>query len=327
MPNNNASSVLFGWDFQINSAIVLMLDNIQVADDVRVEGDTEDIELYLNNGEKIFSQAKSIVRIDDYSNVIAKLKNSLRSLSNANHSDVAKLIYVTNTPNPFNNTETMSAFYGHTRISYSDLPTICKNKIDEIVDELNLDNFEQTKFHIHIIPFFTDNFDERHKVIKQSIQEFLFDIDHNLTGLTQRILRIWQNDFFHNGSVSDTQIRITKSELIWPIVVLSSQFKVEDDVIDDLDEAELEDVERRYNDFITNCIDRFELATKVLSEYQVFEPSNCTRNEKKQLFIQTKWNEFFDDFGTENEILIKVVINKILKQKFLINNIKHKVNL
>ncbi len=161
MPNNNASSVLFGWDFQINSAIVLMLDNIQVADDVRVEGDTEDIELYLNNGEKIFSQAKSIVRIDDYSNVIAKLKNSLRSLSNANHSDVAKLIYVTNTPNPFNNTETMSAFYGHTRISYSDLPTICKNKIDEIVDELNLDNFEQTKFHIHIIPFFTDNFDER----------------------------------------------------------------------------------------------------------------------------------------------------------------------
>jgi len=45
--NRNASASNFGWHFQINAAIVLMLENIEFADAVRVEGATQDIELYL----------------------------------------------------------------------------------------------------------------------------------------------------------------------------------------------------------------------------------------------------------------------------------------
>lgn len=53
----NASFSAFGWDFQINAAIVLMLENITEVNKVRVEGATEDIELTLDNGEKIFGES------------------------------------------------------------------------------------------------------------------------------------------------------------------------------------------------------------------------------------------------------------------------------
>ena len=41
----NATPSSFGWDFQINAAIVLMLENIKTIKSVRVEGKKEDIEL------------------------------------------------------------------------------------------------------------------------------------------------------------------------------------------------------------------------------------------------------------------------------------------
>ena len=45
MENRNASASAFGWDFQANAAILLMLENIQEAEMVRVEGKDEDIEI------------------------------------------------------------------------------------------------------------------------------------------------------------------------------------------------------------------------------------------------------------------------------------------
>lgn len=84
MKKRNASFSAFGWDFQINAAIVLMLENITEVNKVRVEGATEDIELTLDNGEKIYSQAKSVVRAnDDFSNVKKKMNDALESLTDA----------------------------------------------------------------------------------------------------------------------------------------------------------------------------------------------------------------------------------------------------
>ena len=43
MANRTATSVLFGFDFQANAAIVLMLENIKDMTSIRLEG-AEDIE-------------------------------------------------------------------------------------------------------------------------------------------------------------------------------------------------------------------------------------------------------------------------------------------
>ena len=47
MPNRSAHAVGFGFDFQTNAAIVLMLENIKDLASLRIEGNDEDIQMYL----------------------------------------------------------------------------------------------------------------------------------------------------------------------------------------------------------------------------------------------------------------------------------------
>ena len=69
--SSNASPEMFGFDFQVNATIVLLLDNIKNVKTVRMEGASEDIELTMNDGKhmsallKKFSSALSVC--DKYS--------------------------------------------------------------------------------------------------------------------------------------------------------------------------------------------------------------------------------------------------------------------
>lgn len=58
MAGTNASDSIFGWDFQINAAIILMLEDIENVQKVRVEGQTEDIEITMADGEFVFHKPK-----------------------------------------------------------------------------------------------------------------------------------------------------------------------------------------------------------------------------------------------------------------------------
>lgn len=42
----NASASAFGWQFQIIVGIILSLENIKNLNEVKIEGNTEDVELY-----------------------------------------------------------------------------------------------------------------------------------------------------------------------------------------------------------------------------------------------------------------------------------------
>lgn len=50
MPRSRrADAVIFGFDFQVNAAVVLMIENIRDLESLRLEGNYEDIELKLND--------------------------------------------------------------------------------------------------------------------------------------------------------------------------------------------------------------------------------------------------------------------------------------
>lgn len=109
--SSNASASAFGWDFQANAAILLMLENIQHAKSVKVEAQTEDIEIKLENNNIIYSQAKSIEDINSTSNLLSKLKEGIRTLNNAyNNGNAENLIYITNHSNPFNDKPSIQYF-------------------------------------------------------------------------------------------------------------------------------------------------------------------------------------------------------------------------
>ena len=123
--NRRANAVLFGFDFQRNAAIILMLERIKELRSVRLEGNEEDIELTLENGKKILAQAKAVEKSSsDFSHVRENLKKALISLSEgAQRVDAQELIFITNSPNPFNDEASRSVFGGlPTHRSFSSLP-------------------------------------------------------------------------------------------------------------------------------------------------------------------------------------------------------------
>ena len=123
MSDRNASASAFGWDFQANSAILLMLENIKEARRVRVEGADEDIEITLQDQTKLYAQAKAVEKPDDTSHVIDKLTKALETLSDAaKKGDGSLFTYVTNSSNPFNNQRILSYFTGRTHLGFDENP-------------------------------------------------------------------------------------------------------------------------------------------------------------------------------------------------------------
>ena len=328
MPDRNASYTLFGWDFQINAAIFIFLKNIKDVDRLRLEGKLQDIEIVKKDKSKIYAQAKAIYRYDDYTNVVSNLKSALSSLNESKQKDCEcnEIVYVTNTPNPFN--KDMGYFSGVTNLKYEDLPETCKTIFNTIKESESLTDLDTAQFSIQVIPFHGENLDNRYKHIKELVSEFLASLNLSDRGFTSTLLGVWQNDIFKNGTIPDTSIHIKKSQLIWPLVFLVTDQANDEWITDELDEGVYEEIKSKYNVIINNATDRFEVYTKIVTAFQdyKFEGKN---KDKVSSFINSYWKDFVSDIDKNNslsleeqEYLLKIIIHKILVKKEYISKIK-----
>ena len=335
MSKRNASPSAFGWDFQVNAAIVLMLDNIEQAKAVRVEGETEDIEIFMSNGKKIYSQVKSVVKSSsDFSKVKEKMQDALASLADAYaNGDSEQLIYITNSPNPFNDKTTMNMFHGLAVRDFDSLPDKCKNKILAMLKKIGQDEiFATSQLIIRTIPFETDNLEERYKEIKQKIDDFVYSVIPSSSGIGKEIMGIWQKDLFHNATLQNTKYVISKKEMIWSIIVLITDIeKNESEFMDDIDECDYNEIVHMYKELINSYTERFDFATKVITDYTNYTYEGL-RKDKLSNFVLTNWRSYISEFEYMNddeltEQLIKIILYNILKQQRTISNIKKRVNL
>ncbi|MDR3348660.1 MAG: hypothetical protein LBO03_03500 [Acidaminococcales bacterium] len=331
--SSNASSAAFGWDFQCNAAIMLMLKNITVASAVKVEGQTEDIEIALNSGNFVYSQAKAVFNpYDDYSNVISKLKSGLSTLSSAaRHPNVEQLIYITNSPNPFNHPQTISAFSGElTSLNYNNLPESCKQEIENLCAAEKY-NFDRQLFSVYVMQFHGDG-ENRYKVVKGLTNEFLASVGLSDLGLGKHLLDLWQGFFFANASQHDETLKITKEQMIWPLIVSICDLNTEDALLADYDEGDIDNIIRRYGAVINNNSERFEFVSKVLSGYNSYEPS-MKSSAKTKSFIENNWFNYSNDFDVSTaergvlEVIVKLAISNVIKRRDRIVRIKAGVNL
>lgn len=174
MGDRNASPSAFGWDFQANAAILLMLENIREADKVRVEGADEDIEITLKDKTKIYSQVKSVIKQDDFSNINEKLTAALETLNlDSQNGDGSLFTYTTNSPNPFNNQKTMWAFTGRTHLDFDELPDSCQKKVQNILAHMGYSHLDTSLMDVHVIPFYGRDLKNRYKEILVARREML----------------------------------------------------------------------------------------------------------------------------------------------------------
>lgn len=328
MSTRNASYSLFGWDFQINAAIFIFLKNLKIIDKVRLEGKLQDIEFIKKDKTKIFAQAKAVFNEEDEANVLAKLKSALISLNEAQMKDDScnQILYVTNSPNPFKKDK--SYFEGTTTLSYDDLPSSCKEIIDTIKTGNQLNNFNNEQFAVQVIPFHGKDLDNRYKVIKEKINEFLATLRLSDRGFAPTLLNVWQNEIFKNGTLPDTKIQIKKSELIWPLIFLVTDQASDEWIAQELDEGVYEEVKNKYRVLIDNVTDRFEIYAKVVADFRDYDFQGINK-EKCKSFIENRWEDYKMDIDAtdklakeEQEYLIKIILHKILVKKADIEKIK-----
>lgn len=327
MSGRNASASSFGWNFQANCALLLMLENIKDAKKVRVEGADEDIEITLQDRSKIYAQAKSIEKPDDTSHVIDKLSKALVTLSDASKKgDGALYTYMTNSSNPFNSKRIQSYFTGRTHLSYDELPEIAQRKIDELIIQNNITDFDVHKMDIRVIPFYGDDLKNRYKEIQACVNEFLANVNVDIPGINAEVLSIWQRDLFQNSTQSDTDISISKEKLIWPLIVLVIDKTAANDYKKDFNDDEIGELDRKYKMIINMNTMSYSVITRILTDYK-----NAKKSPKQ--YVSNQWRDYLDivenvvaDDNTK-ESLVKIILYRILIQRQYINDIKRGVNL
>jgi len=330
LKSTNASATAFGWDFQSNAAIMLMLKNIEKATRVKVEGETEDVEITFSDGKMLMSQAKSVVKADDLSNVRSNLKKGLDTLNNASKlNDVEQLVFITNSPNPFNDADSKFHFSSPLNIvAYSDLHNNAQQIITDICSKNGYD-FDKEMLSICVMQFHTEDLNERHKVLFDLTTQFLNSLGRHRIA-TNEILTLWQHSFAVNATQRSTSI--TKKRMMWPIIAILCDVSAEDGELQDYDENDVEEIIHKYKSIINNNSERFEFISRVLSDYNEYG-TGMKSKERTEKFIAEKWDNYENDFDlksaddTTREMVIRLTVANVLRSQNVIKQIKGKVKL
>lgn len=334
MPNNsNASPEVFGFDFQVNATIFLLLNDIKNVKSVRMEGSSEDIELTLNDGKQIMAQAKAVVHGSyDFSNVRRNLKNAIKTLSSSDKKLVEHLILITNSKNPIKENTSSSFFYGPpVTICYNDLSIEAKKVIDNIITRLNV-TFNTDKFQIVYFMFETDDMETRYAIIEEKVKDFINQLGLGSILSAKEIMQVWQNNIFRNGSQTDTTIKLSKKDIIWPVIVLTLGKLLPLEYIEEYDQGFINEITEQYSYLLDVITERYDLITKILYDYNLSNDALSMRDRTRK-FIEDNWKDYISFFSLESlekdmqEAVAKVVLAKVIQQRFFIEKIRKGVSL
>lgn len=217
-------------------------------------------------------------------------------------------------------------------MAYVSLTDSAKKVIDNILVKENYTDIDKSKLFIYTLPFEND-LNDRYKVVIEKVKDFIASIKSNLSGSAQNVLDVWQQQLFENATLHDTAIVLTKKDIMWPLIVIMCDdgFRT-NPFSEDIDDGLYDEVSSRYKSFISCKCQKFSFSTRVLSDYQNYT-STKVGNEKIVDFVDNCWNTYLDEFSPDNaneevqNTLIKIILFQLLRQRYLINEVKKRANL
>ena len=333
--DTNATASAFGWDFQYNLALYLVMDqDLRQVEKFKVEGSTEDIEIYFRNKEPIYIQAKSQENPHSKSTTTQHLTNAINSLINAVskvNEEYSEVIYGNNIEIPIRANKKNNLFEGNrVKRRYKNLPDGHRKKIDSIIDKSEVifdKNKLKEKLFILKVEFSEDDDETRYRFIKEKVINCLNGI--GLKGYkANRIFAYLQNEFKNNAS---KRVDLTIQEFGWLIILYSINIE-ENNVYEIFDIPQISE-ERLKTDFSELIFKKsldFELITSVISEYNRFSISCTTRRDTEIIFINEYYSKYRDDILSLEDVipndflddLTKVILFQILSSYSDINSVK-----
>ena len=160
--------------------------------------------------------------------------------------------------------------------------------------------------------FETDNLKTRYAVIEEKIRDFINQLSLGQVLSATELMQVWQNDIFHNGSQTDTTIKVSKKEIVWPVIVLTLDKHMPAEYIEDYDQGLINEVTVQYSYLINSITERYDLITKILYDYN---SSNYALpiKERTRIFIKDKWQEYISVFSLESlETEVREAVTKVI---------------
>ena len=244
------------------------------------------------------------------------------------------MIFITNSPNPFNDADSRDVFGGlPTRRSFSNLPPTAQDIVKKYLGDIDK-SLDLQKFTVQVFPFETDDDTERYKAVTQAVNDFIGNLNVNVSyGLGKWLFQVWHDDIIINGSKKDASIQLDKKDIIWPILVYETDInRCDEDFLNQFDIGVYDEVVRLYSSTIDSCCERIEFFTKILYDYTQF-PSTKKQMEKCQDFIGHSWKNYKSEFSLDGiddetlEALTKIVLYNVIRRRITIDKVRQGVNL
>lgn len=364
--NPVANPTAFGWLFQVIAAIVLSLEYKENLKEVKVEGETEDIEIYLTNTAPIYAQAKATMGDVRKVEVSTPTKNAMNTLLNTSNavSKYSKLIYISNFINPVSLDEIdLSARWlvnGSTLFekNFQDIPNQGQEYLRERLEKAQEDlkngkylytkkKFDWNKLYVDIMIFESTN--EERKKINANPDCKIIDHHNHCVVLSNEIDEIVQRKklkdriynkllsrFYENAATKS--IRISKNRLMGIFIT---------EVIQETESENIKNIYPAYRKMIEDYIDGFlddqsmniDVINDITSSFYKYWNKNTLKNNVnaqkiKQNFVNTQWIKFKENFPIDKskfskkiqEEAIKLLILQIIDKEENINEIRTEFN-
>jgi len=328
--DRNASPAAYGWCFQVGAGIKLMLDYVQDFSHIKMEGKSDDIELTLGEGKKIYAQAKSVTQMGEQRSATQNLSNALKVLlEDEQNGDAFRLVYITNIANPLSS-EMTSAFQYDRTYEFSILSNDDQKRI---IDKIS-NNFPFDKFQLQILNFFGEG-DNKFSKIKEEIEAFLRNaIDDK--SYSKRILNDWFEILMVNATDKpdkEKKIDLSKKQIIFPVIaVIIDPPITEAEFVRVCDYEDYTEITQDFRKIIYETTCDYEFIVQVLVDYLEKRKYAVDKSNYKFEFTKNEWQNYERGFisidnADKRQALIKLLILTIIIRNDKLNHIKKAVNL
>ena len=339
--NRNASPSCFGWSFQIAAAVVLALRNIEDVAFILVEND-EDIELELLDGGIVYAQAKAYFEANKPGEgSLKRLKGALKTLNDSfGRPACRELVYVTNDLMPFGKSPNDLPFGRNSFLEYRELGPKQQEAIMRILNSESYDPCLVDKLAVYAIWYHGSDMQTRCEEIDRCIGNFLDRLDFKSASRPSegRLRGDWEQALGFSASSDSRDMKakkISKEAFVWPVIVESCMGLTSGLGDLDLDEDQLEELESTYAREISAQINRFDVVSKVTTDYSEYaKVSSESAKQKRIAFASARWQDYVALLGADviddeevKQAFVEVIVSKIIKKQKTIEKVKNGVNL
>lgn len=346
--NQRANKTIAGYTFQNLAAIVLFIDNFDNLKSIKVEGNKEDIDIQLANGDWKIAQAKMISKpINSTKNYRRRRMYQAFSSLCKNYFDsserISNIIYVSNCIDPMGELEnSQSSFYTIYSLKFDQVAEGTQSRIAKMLENRITNNKRNKEavlkelkslFRIQVIPF-DPNYSNEDKFSSVQYHVGNFLVNKNLATSTSSlaVMNNWHSLFELNSeSYSDKEV-LTKKDLLWVVVVIEFNQKFNTDSLAvklKLDDAIVDSIYDRFENIFDYVHERIEFCSRVWNDESLYESKEMRSLGGRVIykFINDCWQDYvldigFDDLADEeNEALVKLALYRILTKKNTIKNI------